>query len=134
MKRLIAGIVGTVLMASGLAAVTTSTADAAQAPYPGTVKTRTIAVGLKASKPHVAKVFVKVTSYGNGKPTGSLEFNFVKRANGKTYSFTRSYDGVHRYKFHGMQAGTYAVVVNFIPPDNSVYKSSTAKTRCHVRG
>ena len=134
MKKLIAGLIGTVLMSSGLAAVTAAPADAAQAPYPHTIKTRTIAVGLKAKKPHVAKVFVKVTSYGNGKPTGSLEFNFVKRKNGKNYAFTRAYDGVHRYKFHGMQGGTYAVVVNFVPPNNSVYKSSTAKTRCHVKG
>ena len=133
MKKLIAGIIGTVLMASGLAATATS-ADAAAAPYPGTVKTRTIAVGLKAAKPHVAKVFVKVTSYGNGQPTGRLEFNFVKKANGKTYAFTRSYDGVHRYKFHGMQAGTYAVVVNFIPPDSSVNLRPPATPGSHARG
>lgn len=133
MKKIVAGIIGAVVMTSGLTAVTASSADAGVAPYPGTVKTRTIAVGLRSKQPHVAKVFVKVTSYGNGKPTGRLEFTFVKRANGKNYTFSRGYDGVHRYKFHGLQSGTYAAVVNFVPPDNSVYRPSSAKTRVTVR-
>lgn len=131
MKKLLAGILGAALITAGL--VSASSAPSTAAPYPGTVKTRTIAVGIASKVSHQAKVYVKVTSYGSGAPKGHLELTFVHKKSGKVYSFSRSYDGAHKYKFNDLRPGTYAVVVNFIPPDESVYKASSAKTRCKVR-
>jgi hypothetical protein len=133
MKKLFAAIIGAALMFSGLVSVAGS-AHAAAEPYPGSVKTRTIAEGLATKESHAAKVYVKVTSYGNGAPSGKLEFTFVHKRSGKADGFTRAYDAdAKRYTFHGLRPGTYAVVVNFVPPEDSVYKPSTAKTRTKVR-
>ncbi|GAA1145524.1 hypothetical protein [Nocardioides aquiterrae] len=131
MKKLLAGILGAALITAGL--VSASSAPSTAAPYPGTVKTRTIAVGIATPVPRQAKVYVKVTSYGSGAPKGHLEFTFVHKTSGKAYGFSRRYDGAQQYKFNDLRPGTYAVVVTFIPPDDSVFKASSAKTRCKVR-
>ena len=106
------------------------TAEAA--PYPGTQKTRTVAAGVAPKHAHQARVFVKVTSFRHGKPTGKLDFNLVNKRTGKVTTASRSYDGPHRYKFNHLARGRYSIVVNYIPPAGSKYKPSSAKAIARV--
>ena len=131
MKKLILGLLTTVLVFGGLVASSEVTASAA--PYPGTVKTKVIAAGIQANKRHHAAVFVKVSSFGKGKPTGKVNFTFVNKRSGKVYSFTRSYSGQNKYYFSGLQSGKYAISVLYNPPNNSKYKASSAKAFVKVK-
>ena len=130
MKRFIVGVLAAVMVAAGL--VATSEVTASAAPYPGTVKTSTSAVGLGPFKGKV-KIYVRVIS-DSGKPKGTLNFTLVNRKSGKTVSFNRQYDGsAHTYKQGDVKKGRYTVLVTFVPPDGSKWKPSTTKTRVTVR-
>lgn len=132
MKKLIVGMIAALLVMGGLVSATQTSASAA--PYPGTVRTKTIAAGVHA-RPHHAIIYVKVTSYGHGAPTGHVSFTFVNKSNGKVYTFDRAYSGSPaKYHFGGLSAGTYAVSVVFTPPDGSKYKASAAKCGVKVSG
>lgn len=131
MKKFLVGVIAALLVTGGL--VTSAQVSASAAPYPGTVATKTIAAGVQSSKPHHAKVFVKVTSYGHGQPSGHLDFTFVNKKTGKVYTFGRSYDGPSKYFFSGLSKGRYSISIVFTPPDDSKYKPSAAKTSVRVK-
>jgi hypothetical protein len=119
-----------VMVAAGL--VATSEVAATAAPYPGTVKTSTSAVGLGPFHGK-AKIYVRVIS-DSGRPKGRLDFTLVNRKSGMTVSFSRQYDGsAHTYTLGGVKRGRYTALVTFVPPDGSKWKPSTAKTRVKVR-
>ena len=129
MKKLIVGLVATMMVTLGL--VATSEVTATAAPYPGSVRTSTSAVGLGPFQGR-AKVFVRVIS-PSGKPKGALNFTFVNRKSGKTFSFNRNYGGSpHTFSFGGLAKGTYTVLVTFNPGSSSKWKASTSRTRVRV--
>lgn len=121
-------ILATIVMMVSAFLVASGPSVAAAAPYPGSVKTKTYAAGVGCS--NVAKVFVKVTSFGNGKPTGRILFTFVGRR-GKVHEFDRRYDGKQIYNFYNLKRGPYDVLASYNPPEGSVYRGSAGST--HVR-
>lgn len=131
MKKLILGLLSAVLILGGL--VATSEVTASAAPYPGTVKTKVIAAGIQGNHKGAAGVFVKVSSFGHGKPSGHLSFTFVNKRTGKVYSFGRSYDGAKKYYFSGLKRGKYSISVLYSPPSGSKYKPSSAKAFVKVK-
>ena len=128
MKKLIIAMGAAVMVAAGLVAASGTTASAA--PYPGTVRTSTSAVGLGPFK-GVAKVYVRVIS-DSGKPKGEVNFTFVNRKSGKSTSFSRGYDGRAKTYTFDLNKGRYSVLVTFVPNEGSKWKPSTAKTRVKV--
>ncbi len=137
MKKLIAAILTAFLMSAGLVAGASSPAAAA-CPYTNCVATGTTAIGLKARAPHKAKVYVKVSSFGNGKPRGTLTFTFVDKR-GRSFTFTRPYPKRHAgkkgvFNFKPLHKGKYNVVVTFNPRNGSVYEGSGDSTKVKVKG
>ncbi len=118
MKKLIAAILTAFLMSAGLVATASSPA-AADCPYTNCVPTGTSAVGVKAKAKHKAKVFVKVSSFGNGRPDGTVTFTFVKK-NGRSIEFTRPYP---------KQGGGKRGVFNFSRSPRASCRSSWSSTR-----
>lgn len=129
MKKLIVGMVATVMVAAGLVAASGTSASAA--PYPGTVQTRTSAVGLGPFTGK-AKVYVRVIS-DSGKPKGTVNLTFVNRKSGASTSFNRDYGGSAKTYTFDVNKGRYSVLVTFVPPDDSKWKPSTAKTKVRVK-
>lgn len=133
MKKIIAGLFVTILLATGLVAFSTSASTAggvagARAPYPGSIDTNCEADALnspRAGRP--AKVRFRAGSDGNGAPHGVVTFKYKKRSNGNTVrTFTEQYQGPEwqRYAFSGIPKGSYHVDVHFnTKPADSVYKN-----------
>ena len=139
MKKLIAAIAAAVMMSFGLVATTTSSASAAPCQYPQTCfETQTNAVGLRANGRRVAKIFVGVTSFGNGRPTGVVGFTFVNPRTGKSTYFQRRYPSANGrskvFTFAPLRAGKYKVIVTFAPEDDSQYLGSSTTTKVKVKG
>lgn len=136
MKKIVAAILTAFLMSAGLVAATSTTATAA-CPYQGCIATETQAIGLKAKAPNKAKIFVKVSSFGNGQPDGRLQFTFVNKR-GESITFNRAYPsrkGKSKvYNFRPLAKGRYDVIVTFIPSDDSAYEGSSDSTKVTVRG
>ncbi|VXC53547.1 hypothetical protein [Nocardioides sp. AX2bis] len=135
MKKIFAAIITAFLMSAGLVATASSPASAAPCTYPDTCfETSTSATGLTSKAPKKAKLFVKVSSFGNGRPDGRLTFTFV-RANGNSMTFSRAYPSDNKkYNFKGLRKGKYTVVVNFVPADGSQYLGSGDTTKVKVKG
>lgn len=131
MKKLIAAALTAFLMSFGLVATSSSPAAAA-CPYSGCIATDTNAAPLKTKASKKARLYARVTSFGNGRPEGSLTFTFVKR-NGKSFEFTRPYPSPRGqrfvYSFKPLTKGAYSVIVTFVPSDDSAYEGSSDRVR-----
>lgn len=134
MKKIFAAIITAFLLSAGLVATASSPASAAPCTYPDTCfATGTNAIGLNTKAPRRAKVFTRVTSFGAGRPTGTVSFTFVK-ANGVAVTRTRVYSGGNNtYGFRGMAPGRYTVIVEFIPADGSPYLGSSDTTTVKIK-
>ena len=127
MKKLLVGLIAAILMAGGLVATTSVSAQAA--PYPGTVKTMTKASSQPAKARH-ASIKVSLSSK-SGKPKGNLTFTFVNKKTGKSVSFKKgAKSGAFSF---GLKPGNYTVTVRFIPKKGSKWKPSSSKTSVKVK-
>ncbi len=137
MKKIISAVLVAFLLSLGLVSTSSSPASAA-CPPSGCLPTETNALKLKPNGKNKARVFVRVTSFGNGKPDGSLNVTFVRRT-GKSFQFARIYpsrdDRKFVYTFRPLPRGTYSVIVTFVPPEDSAYEGSSDQiNELKVRG
>ena len=135
MKKLIAAVLTAFLMSLGLVATTTSTASAADCDYPQTcVDTTTDASGLKTKTKNTARIRIRPSSAGNGKPAGKVTVFFVNNK-GNVKSFTRNLssgtNGV--FTFRGLTGGRHTVIVTFTPAKDSPYLASSDTTKVQVK-
>ena len=126
MKKLVAGVAGTLVMSAGLVA---STGTAAQAdPYPGTIATTTSVIAPKSVQ-QKSKVNVCATvapKSGTGTPTGTVTI-FVKRNAGKfkqSASFAYSGGKVCLTTKKLKKLGGYSVSASYSSKPGTVYSDS----------
>ena len=132
MKKFLVAVVAAALLSTGLVAASSVAASAGT--YPGTVKTRTHAVSVNVKAHHTAKIKTSVATYGKGKATGKTAFVFVNKKTAKVYTFSRKFSGAPTvFTFKGLKAGSYKVVVTFVPKKGSVYKASSGSTSVKVK-
>ena len=137
MKKLFAAIITAFLMSAGLVATSTSTASAADCPYQGCTYTETQAVGLKSRAPRKARIYVNVSSFGNGRPQGVIRFTFVNERTGRSFTATRNFPGGGRnsvFGFRPVPKGKYTVVVNYAPADGTNFQGSSDTANVRVKG
>ncbi len=130
MKKLIAGLLGALLMASGLVALASGSATAARCPYTGCIRTDVTA---KAVSPKPGKVRVKyqVGTAGNATPRGVVRV--IVKGNGIFRAKNRHYPRKSRVVFFGIPKGSYSVFVKFIPGRSTTWRRSRQDTTVTVR-
>lgn len=125
MRNLILGLLATALVGAGLVAVP---ASAGAAPYPGSVRTTTIATGpAKFKQGHRPKTTAKVSAAGNARPVGQLKVRYQRKQGGFTATKTVKYKG-KKVSFRGpklKKRGKYVVRVQYRPKSDSVWTKST---------
>jgi hypothetical protein len=123
MKRLLAGIGTTALLAGGVVTGATTTAQAD--PYPGTVKTF-CHVDVKGNKVgSKTRVVVRVTAAGSGDPRGRVNVSAERRSGGDGAGASDFYDGGRLTLSLGkLSKGNYEGSLHFnSKPARSVYKN-----------
>ncbi|GAA1145516.1 hypothetical protein [Nocardioides aquiterrae] len=134
MKRMIIGLAATTLMGGGLVAVSAETAHAA-CPYTGCVDTFTrVSAPDTVKKGRTAKICVKVTTGGNGKPKGRVTVRVTRGVGGYHFVDSKPYDG-GRECFRTTKltkVGKYVVKANFDRKAGSGFKDSDQRTDFRV--
>ena len=134
MRKVIVGLLFTVLASTGYAAGTVAAASAE--PYPGTVPT-TVTVKHKQQVQKGKKVRVRatVTAAGNSSPTGRVKITVKRAAGGYKLVRFKAYSGgtvkIRTGKLRKL--GKYNVKVKYKPTAGSVWKKSKAKTSFRVK-
>ncbi|WP_134768416.1 Ig-like domain repeat protein [Nocardioides sp. 1609] len=130
MKKLIVGLLFSVLLGSGLVAFSGSTASAVDCPYTGCVKTST---QVNATSPAARNLRVRATvrTAGDARPKGQVKITVT--GPGKTRSATRDARSASTVTFSGLKPGRYRVTATYVPAKNSIYKRSQDSTTVRVK-
>ncbi|MBI2242463.1 MAG: hypothetical protein HYU55_00360 [Nocardioides sp.] len=123
MKKLLAVLVGGLMMAAGLVAVSTTTSSAA--PYPGTVATNCNVNVRHATTRSGTRIAVWVTAAGNGQPKGRVTVNVDRRKGGDSASDSGWFNGGRTImKMGRLRPGVYDGNFHFNSrPAKSVFKN-----------
>jgi hypothetical protein len=107
MKRLIIGLITTVLMGTGLVGVSAGAASAA-CPYTGCVDTHTSVTGpKKVTKGTAARFCVRVNTGGNGKPKGFVTLSIHRKKGHFGYTATKPFHGKRCFGTPALTKGGY---------------------------
>ncbi|WP_139977444.1 Ig-like domain repeat protein [Nocardioides litoris] len=140
MKRLVLGLLATLLVAAGLVSASSTPASAA-CPYTNCIQTslnsegpRVIRQGKKAT------IKVGVRAAGNVYPTGTVRFTVYKKGQrGSIFQRTKNVSPAERYVSRTrfttprLSPGTYTIRMRYTPTAGSVFKVSTNKRTLTVR-
>jgi len=123
MKKLLAVLVGGLMMAAGLVAVSTTTSTAA--PYPGTAATNCHVNIKNATTRGGTRIAVWVTAAGDGQPKGSVWVRAERRKGGDSGSDSGWFSGERTImKLGRLRPGVYDGNFYFnSKPARSVYKN-----------
>ena len=134
MKKIVAGVFASSMLAAGLVGGSTGSAVAAE-PYPGSVKTFTqVSAPDELDRGDRARICVKVTSNGNGRPEGKVTIRVIRSKGGFKFVDLEKYDGgkvcfrTPKLKMRG----NYIVKAIFDRKAGSVWKDSDNRTEFRV--
>ena len=130
MKKLIVALMASFLVATGLVAFSGAPAMA-DCPYTACIGTDTEVKAGDIKRGWRAPIVVRVTANrsGNAPIRGTLKVVVESVEGNYRSTFRKAYTGpVERFKTNKIQkVGRYVVVVQFIPDDDSIYKSSVGR-------
>ncbi|GAB2779673.1 hypothetical protein GCM10027020_36450 [Nocardioides salsibiostraticola] len=136
MKKLFAVIVTAFMMATGLVALTGTSAQAARCPYTGCINTATTTSGpYGVRNGRSTRVKVRVAAAGNARPNGTLIVVVRKQGKGKIRTKTFRYRGTPTVVNSGrlFGKGNYKVIVKYKPGPNDPYRKSRGIHLLRVR-
>ena len=130
--KLISAVAATLALAVSML-LGPSTATAAPGAYPGSISTYSSLRAPSPQGPHHITVWMRVQA-GNARPTGHLRLRLYKRTASGSYRLIRNpyltyAGGLRRFTFWRLARGIYRVNYRYIPPSNSVFRSSVSPTR-----
>lgn len=133
MKKIVAGIIASFLMASGLVAIAAGSASSAppRCPYTGCVNTDVSGKAVSPNGTRKVRVTYNVGTQGNATPRGVVRV--IVKGNGTFRAKNRRYPRQQRVVFVKVPRGSYQVFIKYIPGRNTPFQRSRQDTLVTVR-